>query len=272
MPTPVHPTAIVSSRAELADGVQVGPYCVIGEDVQIGEGTVLGPYCWIEGPSTIGRENRIYGHACLGIEPQDLKYRGEASTLKIGDRNRIREFVTVHRGTEGGINTTVVGSDTLLMAGAHVAHDCILGDGVILANSATLAGHVEVGDSATVGAFSGVHQFCRVGRQAFIGGYSVLTRDALPFVKTVGVRGDASTFGINVIGLQRRGFSEERILALKRAYRILLARGSRLQEAIDKVLKEVEVTEDVLELIRFVRTAERGFVRPSSGQAADAGE
>lgn len=257
----IHPTAVVSPEAQLEPGVRVGPFCVVGEEVKIGAGTVLGPYCWLEGPTVLGKENHVFGQACLGIDPQDLKYRGERSTLEIGDGNRIREFVTVHRGTETGSGKTVVGDGNLLMTGVHVAHDCLVGNQTILANSATLAGHVEVGDFATVGAFCGVHQFCRVGAHAFIGGYSVLTRDALPFIKTVGSRGEAATFGVNVIGLQRRGFSEERILALKRAYRILLQRETRIKEAIEAVLREVEVTEDVLELIRFIQSAERGFAR-----------
>ncbi len=257
----IHSSAVISGDAQLADGVQVGPYCVIGAEVRIESGTTLGPFCWIEGPTVIGRGNQIYGQACLGIEPQDLKFHGERSTLEIGDENKIREFVTVHRGTEGGIGKTVVGNGNLLMTGVHVAHDCVIGNGTILANSATLAGHVEIGDVATVGAFVGVHQFCRVGTHAFIGGYTVLTRDALPFVKTVGVRGDAATYGINVIGLQRRGFSEQRILSLKRAYRILLQRGLRVGDAIETVLREVDLSEDVRELIRFVQSAERGFVR-----------
>lgn len=261
MPQKIHPTSIVSPTAELGHGVEVGPFSVIGEDVQIGEGTCVGPHCVIQGPTKIGRENLIYGQSALGTDPQDLKYRGEVSTLLIGDRNKIREFVTVNRGTEGGIGKTVLGSGNLLMTEVHVAHDCVIGDEVILANAATLAGHVIVGNRSSVGAFCGIHQFCRVGDYAFVGGYSVLTRDALPFVKTVGIRNDAGIYGINAIGLERRGFSRESVVALKRAYRWLFAKGLTVSEAVEAIEKADLNTPEVKLLLQFIENSERGFVR-----------
>ncbi len=262
-PAEVHPTAVLSSEVRLGAGVRVGPYCVIEGDVVIGDETTIGPHTVIQGPTVIGKRNRVYGQSALGTDPQDLKFWGEVTTLVIGDNNKIREFVTVNRGTEGGIQKTVVGSGNLLMTGVHVAHDSVVGNGTILANSATLAGHVTVSDYATVGAFSGVHQFCRVGPHAFIGGYSVLTRDALPFVKTVGSRNQASIYGINRIGLERRGFSSHSVAALQGAYKKLFGRGMRLSDAIEEI-RSVPMTPEVETLVVFIETAERGFVRSAS--------
>jgi UDP-N-acetylglucosamine acyltransferase len=256
----IHPTAIVSSRARLEKGVQVGPFCIIGDEVTIGEGTLIGPHTVFRGPSTIGRNNRFAGQAAIGTDPQDLKYQGENTALQIGDQNTIREFVTINRGTPGGGGRTTVGSGNLLMTGVHVAHDCHVGDQVILANAATLAGHVSIGDHATVGAFVGVHQFCRIGAHAFVGGYSVITREALPFIKTVGDRNQAKTYGINSIGLERKGFSAQRIEALKSAYRTLFLKGLKLKEAVEAVRRH-DVTEDVALLLDFIEGSERGFIR-----------
>ncbi len=261
----VHPTAILSSGVRLGAGVRVGPYCVIEGDVVIGDDTTIGPHTVIHGPTVIGRGNRVHGQSALGTDPQDLKFWGETTTLVIGDDNKIREFVTINRGTEGGIQKTVVGSGNLLMTGVHVAHDSVVGNGAILANSATLAGHVTVGDHATVGAFTGVHQFCRVGPHAFVGGYSVLTRDALPFVKTVGTRNQASIYGINRIGLERRGFSPDSIAALQGAYKKLFGRGLRLADAIRQI-RSGPVTPEVEILLNFIETAERGFVRSAAAE------
>lgn len=258
--TKIHPTAQVSSRAKLAEGVEIGPFCVIGDEVEIGEGTQVGPHTVIEGPSTLGARNLIYGQSSIGTDPQDLKYKGEASVLRLGDDNRIREFVTINRGTEVAGNETIVGSGNLLMTGVHIAHDCRVGNHNILANSATLAGHVEVADGATVGAFSGVHQFCRVGDRAFIGGYSVITRDALPFVKTVGERGEAKTYGINTIGLERIGLGPKRIKALKKAYRLLFKKDLKLSQALEE-LRDSSPSEEVVVLLDFIESSERGFVR-----------
>jgi len=257
----IHPTAIVAPGATLADDVSVGPYTVIGPSVSIGEQTAIGPHCVIEGDTRIGRNNRISGQSSIGSAPQDLKYRGEPTWLEIGDDNTIREFVTINRGTVGGRGKTGIGSHNLLMTGVHVAHDCLVGDHVIMANAATLAGHVDIEDFSTIGAFTGVHQFCRVGLHAFIGGYSVITRDALPFVKTVGDRNDAKTYDINSIGLERRGFSQERIDALKKAYRTLVRKGLRVKDAVEQIRAQGLETGDVAVLIGFIESSERGFIR-----------
>jgi UDP-N-acetylglucosamine acyltransferase len=255
----VHPSAQVDSGAALAPGVVVGPFCVVGAGVRIGAGTVLHAHVVIEGPTTIGEQNRLFPFACVGMEPQDLKFRGEPTTLEIGDRNVLRESVTVHRGTVGGGGVTRIGSDNLLMAGTHVAHDCHVGSHVIFANAATLAGHVTVEDGATIGAFSGVHQFCRVGRQAYIGGYSVLTQDAAPYVLTVGNR--ARAFGINVIGLERRGLPAATIQALKQAYRLLFRAHLSQEEALARVRSEIGAIEEVRVLAEFIAGSERGVIR-----------
>jgi len=255
----VHPSAQVDSGAALAPGVVVGPFCVVGAGVRIGAGTVLHAHVVIEGPTTIGAQNRLFPFACVGMEPQDLKFRDEPTTLEIGDRNILRESVTVHRGTVGGGGVTRIGSDNLLMAGTHVAHDCHVGSHVIFANAATLAGHVTVEDGATIGAFSGVHQFCRVGRQAYIGGYSVLTQDAAPYVLTVGNR--ARAFGINVIGLERRGLPAATIQALKQAYRLLFRAHLSQEEALARVRTEIGDIEEVRVLAEFIAGSERGVIR-----------
>jgi len=257
----IHATALVAPGAVLAEGVLVGPYTVIGPSVRIGEQTSIGPHCVIEGDTRIGRNNRISGQSSIGSAPQDLKYRGEPTWLEIGDDNTIREFVTINRGTVGGRGKTSIGSHNLLMTGVHIAHDCLVGDHVIMANAATLAGHVDIEDFSTVGAFTGIHQFCRVGLHAFIGGYSVITRDALPFAKTVGDRNDAKTYDINSIGLERRGFSRERIDVLKKAYRILLRKGLKVKEAVEQIRAQGLENEDVAVLICFVESSERGFIR-----------
>ena len=257
----IHKTAIVSQGAEIGRGVRIGPYAVIGDDVAIGEDTIIGPHSVIEGPTSIGSKNRILGQSAIGTIPQDLKYQAEETFLSIGDENVIREFVTINRGTAGGGGRTIIGNRNLLMTGVHIAHDCSVGQGAILANSATLGGHVEVGDDSTVGAFTGVHQFCRVGCHAFVGGYSVLTRDALPFVKTVGDRGQAKIYGINSVGLRRKGFSSQRVETLKKAYRWLFQKGLTVKVAIGKIREKKLEAEDVVRLIHFIETTERGFVR-----------
>jgi UDP-N-acetylglucosamine acyltransferase len=261
MKSSIHETAIVSPSADLAGNVSVGPGAVIGDHVSIGEHTWIGPYTIIEGPSKIGESNRFYGHCSIGTDPQDLKYDGEETFLEMGDNNVVREFVTVNRGTAGGGGRTLIGSRNLMMTGVHVAHDCTIGNDIIFANAATLAGHIEVADHSTIGAFTGVHQFCRVGMHAFVGGYSVITRDALPFVKTVGVRSGAKIYGINSVGLERKGFSVERIQALHNLFRVLFRKGLTLKEALRKVAEGGERTEDTDELVRFIQTSERGFVR-----------
>src|SRR5205807_1892058 len=234
----IHPTAIVSSATTLASDVVVGPFALIGPGVTIGAGTEIGPYTRIDGPVTIGERNRILGQSSLGTPPQDLKFRGEHTELVIGNDNTIREFSTFNRGTTGGGGITTIGSNNYFMAYSHVAHDCHVGSNTIFANNATLAGHVEIGDFATIGAFTAVHQFCRVGEHAFIGGGSICTQDVLPFVKTVGNR-PAKTYGINTIGLERKGFQKETIEALQRAYRILVRSKLRLEEALQRIESEL---------------------------------
>ena len=254
-------TAVISSEAVLAPDVVVGPYAVIGPNVTIGAGTVIGPHLRIEGPATIGERNRFFGQASIGTEPQDLKFKGEKTELHIGNDNTFREFVTINRGTTGGGGVTTIGSNNFFMAYSHVAHDCHVGDSTIFANNATLAGHVEVGDFATIGAFTAVHQFCRVGDHAFIGGGSICTQDVLPFVKTVGNR-PAKTYGINTIGLERKGFQKDTIDSLQRAYRILVRSKLRLQEALDRIDAELSPhSSEVRYFAEFVRSSQRGTIR-----------
>jgi UDP-N-acetylglucosamine acyltransferase len=253
-------TAVISSEATLAPDVVVGPYAVIGAGVTIGAGTVIGPHSRIEGPTTIGERNRIIGQSSIGTDPQDLKFKGERTELRIGHDNVFREFVTINRGTTGGGGITTIGSNNFFMAYAHVAHDCHIGDHTIFANNATLAGHVEVGDYVTVGAFSAIHQFCRVGDHAFIGGGSICTQDVLPYVKTVGNR-PAKTYGINNIGLERKGFGKETIEALQRAYRLLTRSKLRLQEALDRIEAELGFHSEVRYFAEFIRQSQRGVIR-----------
>jgi UDP-N-acetylglucosamine acyltransferase len=253
-------TAIVSSEAAIAPDVVIGAYAVIGPQVTIGAGTVIGPHVRIEGPAAIGERNRFVGQCSIGTDPQDLKYKGERTELRIGHDNVFREFVTVNRGTGAGRALTSIGSSNFFMAYAHVAHDCSIGDGTIFANNATLAGHVDVGDFSTIGAFSAVHQFCRVGEHAFIGGGSICTQDVLPFVKTVGNR-PAKTYGINTIGLERKGFTKETIEALQRAYRILIRSKLRAQDALARIEAELGFHPEVRYLAEFVRTSKRGIIR-----------
>lgn len=253
-------TASVSSESSLAADVVVGPYAVIGPGVTIGAGTIIGPHVRIEGPTSIGERNNIVGQCSIGTPPQDLKYRGERTELRIGNDNLIREFVTINRGTSGGGGVTTIGSNNFLMAYSHIAHDCHVGSYTIFANNATLAGHVEVGDHSTIGALSAIHQFCRVGEHAFIGGGTIATQDVLPFVKTVGSR-PAATYGINTIGLQRKGFLPEAIEALERAYRILVRSKLKLEEALQRIESELGYFAEARYLVEFVRGSKRGFIR-----------
>jgi UDP-N-acetylglucosamine acyltransferase len=256
----IDPSAIVSSEAAIAPDVVIGPFSVIGPNVTIGAGTIIGPMMRIEGPVTIGERNHFFGQASAGTQPQDLKFKGERTELVIGNDNVFREFVTLNRGTVGGGGITTIGSNNFLMAYSHVAHDCHVGDGTIFANNATLAGHVEIGDYATIGAFSAVHQFCRVGDHAFIGGGSICTQDVLPFVKTVGNR-PAKTYGVNHIGLERKGFTKETIEALQRAYRILVRSKLLLEQALTKIETELGFFAETQYLVDFVRSSKRGIIR-----------
>jgi UDP-N-acetylglucosamine acyltransferase len=255
----IHPTAIVDPRAELAEDVVIGPYVVIEGPVQLQAGCVVGPFCRLEGPTVIAEGNRFVSHCSIGAPPQDLSYGGEPTRLEIGPRNLFREFVTVHRGTVKGGGVTRIGGHGLFMAYAHVAHDCQVGNHVIFANGGTLAGHVEVGDFATIGAFSAVHQFCRVGAYAFLGGFTVATKDCLPFMRTVGAR-PARCFGPNTVGLSRKGFSPERQEALKKAWRLLHNPKLTTSEAVARIAAELGDQQDVAYLLTFIRTSQRGVI------------
>jgi UDP-N-acetylglucosamine acyltransferase len=255
----IHPTAQVDPSARVGSGTTIGAYSIIGAEVVLGNECVIMPHAVVEGPSGLGSGNRVFPFACLGMEPQDLKYRGERTTLEIGDGNTFREGVTVHRGTVGGGGVTRIGSDNLLMATTHIAHDCQVGNRVVFANAATLAGHVTVEDDATIGAFSGVHQFCRIGQHAYLGGFTVITQDALPYVLTVGNR--AKSFGINVIGLERRKFPPDSIKALKQAYRILFRSRLALEVALERLEKEFPDRAEVGILASFIQVSQRGVIR-----------
>lgn len=258
-PDVIHPTAVVSPRARLGGDCVIGPYCIIGDDVELGRGVRLESHCVIDGRTVIGEGTHIFPFVSIGLASQDLKYRGEPSETRIGPRNRIREFVTIHRGTEGGGMLTETGPDCLIMAQAHVAHDCILGEGVIMANGATLAGHVIVEDRANIGAYSGVHQFCRVGKEAYIGGYSVVVKDALPFALTVG--NHARCYGLNTVGMKRRNYSREIIAALHHAFHLLLSAKLNTTQALEQIKQELTGIQEVDELVRFIETSKRGVVK-----------
>lgn len=253
-------TAIVSPNALLAPDVVVGAYAVIGPNVSIGSGCIVGPFMRVEGPTAIGERNQFYGHASIGGPPQDLKYKGEHTELAIGNDNIFREFVTINRGTTGGGGKTTIGNENFFMAYSHVAHDCHVGSHTIFANNATLAGHVEIADYATIGAFSAVHQFCRVGEHAFVGGGSMITQDVMPYAKTVASR-DNRSYGINTIGLERKGFSKETVEALQRAYRILIRSKLRADEALQKIEDELGLFPEARYLVEFVRASKRGIIR-----------
>ncbi len=256
----IHPTAIVDPKSRIAETAEIGPYCFIGPDVEVGSRTSLKANIYVEGSTTIGEDNVFYPYASIGVAPQDLKYKGELSQTRIGNRNKIREFATIHRGTEGGAMLTQIGDDNLLMAYVHVAHDVRLGNHVILGNAVTFAGHVTVDDYAVIEAFSGVHQFCRIGRHAFIGGYSVITKDVLPFSMTVTPR-ESKTYGANRTGLERRNFSAETIQSLHKAFRLLAKSGLNTTQAVERIAHEVDAGPEVNELLAFIRTSQRGFIK-----------
>jgi UDP-N-acetylglucosamine acyltransferase len=255
----IDPRAAVDPGAVLGEGTTVGAFAVVGPGVDVGARVTIHPSCVLAGPMRIGDACEIHPFASLGGPPQDLKYKGEDTRLTIGARNVFRESCTINRGTVGGGGNTTIGDDNLFMTGAHVAHDCHVGNGTIFANAATLAGHVTVGDHSTIGAYSGVHQFCRIGDHAFIGGYSVITQDAMPYVLTVGNR--AKAMGINVLGLKRRQFPDEVVTALRRAYRTLFRSKRGLAEAMAEVEREMGHLKEVAYFLEFVRGSERGVVR-----------
>lgn len=264
MATEIHPSAFVDPTAELGEDVFVGPGAVVGARVQIGDRCRIEAGAHVQGPTTMGRENRVFSGAYIGFDPQDLKFDGEETFLEVGDGNHFRENCTVHRGTGSGGGLTKIGSHGLYMVGSHVAHDCQVGDHVIFANNGTLAGHVTVQDYAVIGAFTSVHQFCRVGAYAYTGGYSVITRDVLPYVKTVGAK--PVCYGINKIGLQRRGFSDAELKSLERAYRILVRSKLPTRKALEQLKEELAGEPRVDFLIDFVDASERGVITDLPGK------
>jgi UDP-N-acetylglucosamine acyltransferase len=255
----IHPTAIVSPEARIGRDCYIGPYSVVGDGVTLGDSVRIESHCVVEGLTEIGDETHVFPFVSIGLASQDLKYKGEPSRTRIGRRCRLREFVTVHRGTEAGGMLTTIGDDCLIMAQAHIAHDCRVGNGVIMSNAATLGGHVEVFDGANIGAYSGVHQFCRVGREAYIGGYSVVANDALPYALTVGNR--ARCFGLNHVGMRRRGYPKETIDTLHHAFRLLLSSKLNTTQAIERLRVEIADAPEVEELLRFIETSERGVIK-----------
>jgi UDP-N-acetylglucosamine acyltransferase len=265
----VHPPAVVDPSAELGDGVVVGPLAVVGPRVVLGPGCEVGGQAQVQGPSRFGSGNRIFPHACVGFEPQDLKYRGEDVFLEVGDGNHFREFTTVHRGTAGGGGVTTIGGGNLFMAYSHVAHDCHVGDRTVFVNGATLAGHVEVGDDAVIGAYSAVHQFCRVGRHAYVGGFTVVTMDALPFAKTVGQK--ATYYGLNTIGLRRKGFGRDAIARLEEAMKLLVHSGLNTRQAIERIAEELGGEPEIEYLLDYLRGARRGVVKSPPGRRGERG-
>lgn len=260
MAAAVHPSAVVDAGATLADDVVVGPFCYIGADVEVGAGTTFGPHCSVHGPTRIGRDNRFIGHCAVGGEPQDKKFAGERTALVIGDGNTFREFVTLNRGTGNGGGTTRIGSGNWLLAYTHVAHDCTIGDHCIFSNNATLAGHVTVGDHVILSGFAGVHQFCRIGAHAFVGMGAFVNGDVPPFVM-VAQEDYGRPRGINAEGLKRRGFTAERVAAIKRAYRALYVAGGSLDDARIKLAELAADSDDVRLLLEFVDSGERPLLR-----------
>ncbi|MFT3762671.1 MAG: acyl-ACP--UDP-N-acetylglucosamine O-acyltransferase [Pseudoxanthomonas sp.] len=256
----IHPTAVVDPSAKLGANVRIGAFTVIGADVEIGDGSEIGAHCSVLGPTRIGRDNRIVGHAAIGGDPQDKKFAGERVELVIGDRNLIREFVTFNRGTGDGGGVTAIGNDNWFLAYTHIAHDCRVGDRCVFSNNASLAGHVEVGDWVIFSGFAGAHQFCRVGAHAFIGKGVLLAADVPPYTMVAGDE-HGRPRGINSEGLKRRGFDAERIAAIKRAYRTLYVAGLPLAEARQQLAEQAQGSDDVRALLEFIDSGERPLLR-----------
>ena len=260
----IHPTAIIDPHAELDSTVRVGPYAVVERDVRIGAQSEIAAHAVVSGPTTLGSGNHISSFANIGADPQDLKFQGERTELTVGDNNRFREYVSVHRGTSSGRGVTTIGNNNLFMAYAHVAHDCIIGNHVILANAATLGGHVDIGDKATLGGLVAVHQFTRIGAYSYIGGMSGISKDIPPFIIVAGIRNRMRVTGINKIGLQRNGFDEDSIKKLHKAFKIIFRTPDLLlEEALAKTLAEIPDCDPVNHLVEFFRTAPRPVVRTS---------
>lgn len=255
----IHPQAIVDRAAMIGKDVQIGAFSIIGPDVEIGDGTWIGPHVVLQGPTRIGRDNRIYQFCSIGEAPQDLKFGGEPTRLEVGDRNVIREYCTFSRGTAGGGGVTRLGNDNFIMAYVHIAHDCQVGDHTVFANCASLAGHVSVGDHAILGGFTGIHQFCRVGAHCMTGIATISFKDIPPYVLAAG--NTAQPHGINVKGLKRRGFSPETLDALRRAYKTLYKSGLKLEQAVEELKQMQAQCPEVGHLAEFVKTTERGIIR-----------
>ncbi len=255
----IHPTAIVDSTAQIAESCEVGPYTIVGADVSIGEGSWIGPHVVLKGPTTIGANNKIFQFASVGEDPQDLKYAGEPTRLEIGDNNVIREYATINRGTAAGGAVTRIGNNNLLMAYIHIAHDCQIANNTVFSNGASLAGHVNVGEHAILAGFACVHQFCSVGEHAFVGLNSVANRDVPPFMMAVGNYAEAK--GINKNGLRRRGFSDDAIAALHRAYMALVRQKGQRDMAVEALSSELEAYPEVKRFLTFIENSERGIVR-----------
>jgi UDP-N-acetylglucosamine acyltransferase len=255
----IHPTAIISEKASIGEGCYIGPFCTIGADVTLEKSVRLDSHVVVDGKTSVGEETHIFPFVSIGLAPQDLKYSGEMTETQIGKRNHIREFVTIHRGTAGGGGITKIGDDNLLMAQAHVAHDCQLGDQIIMANAATLAGHVEIADKANVGAYSGVHQFCRIGYEAFVGGYSVVVKDAMPFAIIQG--NHAKCYGLNKLGMRRRGYSSDVIEKLHHAFHLLLSSKLNTTQAVEKIKEDIKDCKEVDLLVDFIENSKRGVVK-----------
>ncbi|MDA1098705.1 MAG: acyl-ACP--UDP-N-acetylglucosamine O-acyltransferase [Proteobacteria bacterium] len=263
----IHPTAFVESGAALGEGVQIGPYCIVSAEAKLGDGVVLDSHVVIAGRTTIGPNNRIFPFAAIGTPPQDTKYAGESSELILGANNIIREHVTMHPGTSGGGLITRVGNNCLFMVGAHLAHDCQIGDHVILVNNVILGGHVEVQDHAILGGMSAVHQFVRIGRHAMIGGKSAVESDVIPYGSVLGNRAYLS--GLNIIGLKRRGFGRDEIHGLRAAYRLLFAQEGTMQERLVDVAAMFANHEQVMEIVAFIQAhSSRALCQPKLDRAA----
>ncbi len=256
----IHPTAIVHPSAKLPSSCKVGPYCVIGPEVELGEDCELISHVVMDGPSKIGDHNRFFPFCAIGTAPQDVSFAGEKTWLRMGDHNVVREYATLNRGTSKGGGATTVGSHVLVLAYSHVGHDCVIGDHAMLVNGATLAGHVTVEDWAVVGALCPVHQFVRIGAHSYIGGGSVITQDVLPFSKTVTPR-NTKSYGLNTVGLERRGFSRERIRKIHHAFRVLLNSKLNTSQALERLRAEGDASEDVTLLLQFIEKSERGIIK-----------
>lgn len=255
----IHETAIVADGAAIGDGSHIGPFSTVGAGVRLGSGVRLDSHVVVDGKTEIGDGTHVFPFVSIGLAPQDLKYGGEETAVEIGKHNQIREFVTIHRGTAGGGGLTKIGDGNLLMAQVHVAHDCRIGSEVIMANAATLAGHVEIADRANIGAYSGVHQFCRVGPEAFVGGYSVVVKDAMPYAIIQG--NHARCFGLNRVGMKRRGYSKETIEKLNHAFHLLLSSKLNTTQAVEQIRAEISGCEEVDLLLDFIESSKRGVVK-----------